>query len=85
MNLQLIKDRIERMTVNYHIELARILIHDNKLEFDENQNGIFINLTQLSPTILTTIEKFIDYVQIQESYINVDETEKNGLKNIYFK
>jgi hypothetical protein len=85
MNRQLIKDRIESMTPNYHIELARILIHDNKIEFDENQNGIFINLTQLSPTILTTIEKFIDYVHVQESYINVDETEKNGLKNIYFK
>jgi hypothetical protein len=56
-----------------------------EIEYDENQNGIFINLTQLYPSILNTIEKFIEYVNVQESYINVDETQKNGLKDIYFK
>jgi hypothetical protein len=85
MNLQTLKDKIECMSQNYHIELARILINDNNIEFDENQNGIFINLTQLSPTMITKIEKFIDYVHVQESYINVDEAQKNGLKDIYFK
>jgi hypothetical protein len=85
MNIQTIKDKIECMTPNYHIEIARILINDNKIDYDENQNGIFINLTQLSPSVLQHIEKFIDYVTVQESYINVDETQKNGLKDIYFK
>jgi hypothetical protein len=85
MNIQTIKDKIECMTSNYHIEIARILINDNKIDYDENQNGIFINLTQLSPSVLKKVEKFIEYVTVQESYINVDETQKNGLKDIYFK
>ena len=85
MNLQVIKDKIECMNPNYHIEMARILINDHKIDYDENQNGIFINLTQLSPPVLQTIEKFIQYVNVQESYISVDEVQKNGLKDIYFK
>jgi len=85
MNIQSIKDTIEKMPSEYHIELARILIQDNHVNFDENQNGIFINLSLLSPSVVEKIVGFVDYVYAQERHISVDENEKNGLKDIYFK
>ena len=84
MNIQSIKDKIEQFTPNYHIELARILFREYNVPYDENQNGIFINLSHLSIPLLERIEKFIQYVEHQELHLSKDETEKNGLKDIYF-
>ena len=51
----------------------------------ENSNGIFINLNNLSDIILNEILKYIDFIKIQENVINLDESKKNNLENIYFK
>jgi len=85
MNLSDIKDKIEQMSKNYHIEVARILINEHKISYDENQNGVFINLSQLSPEVHKKIINFINYVDLQEQQLRADENEKDGLKDIFFK
>jgi hypothetical protein len=85
MNVSDIKDSIEQMPKNYHIEIARILITKFNVAYDENQNGIFINLSHLSPEVHATMTNFINYVNLQEKQLRDDETKKDGLKDIFFK
>ena len=79
------KDRIEQMSKNYQIEMARLLIHNHNIAYDENQNGLFINMGQMSEEVQLVMKQFIDYVELQEQQLNADETEKDGLKDIFFK
>ena len=85
MNLNVMKDRIEQMSKNYQIEMARLLIHNHNIAYDENQNGLFINMGQMSEEVQLVMKQFIDYVELQEQQLNADETEKDGLKDIFFK
>ena len=80
-----LKDRLEKMNKPQQIELARMLIHEYKVTYDENQNGIFINMSELSPSILDKIKKFLQYVELQEENITNVEREMNGLKDTFFK
>ncbi len=84
MNIIDLKDKIEQMSKSRHIELARILIHEYKISFDENQNGIFVNMSELTPTIIDKMVEFTRYIEQQESEFLQIETEKNGLKDTYF-
>jgi hypothetical protein len=84
MNVIDIKDKIEQMSKARHVELARILIHEYNIAFDENQNGIFINMSELKPAILDKMIEFTRYIEQQETEFLQIETEKNGLKDTYF-
>ena len=85
MNVNAMKDRIEQMTKNYQIEIARLLINTHNIAYDENQNGLFINMAQMTEEVKTSMQQFIEYVDLQEQQLNADETEKDGLKDIFFK
>jgi hypothetical protein len=84
MNLQGIKDRIELMSKQYQLDVARILLKENNVSHNENQNGIFINLSNLSPDIIAKLQQYISYVDLQESQLNNIEQQKDELKDIYF-
>ena len=51
-NVLQIRDKIESMSKNYQIEVGRILL-DNKIHINENQNGLFINLSDVSEEVMT--------------------------------
>ena len=53
--LQVLRDNIESME---HVHQLRILeiIKNNNIEYTENSNGIFINMTILSPQLITSIQ-----------------------------
>lgn len=85
MNINAMKDRIEQMTKNYQIEIARLLINTHNIAYDENQNGLFINMAQMTEEVKTSMQQFIEYVDLQEQQLNAGETEKDGLKDIFFK
>ena len=84
MNNIELKDKLEQMNKSRHIELARILIHEYKIAYDENQNGIFINMSNLTPAEIDKMNEFVRYIEQQESDFLQIETEKNGLKDTYF-
>ena len=84
MDLTTIKDRIEVMPKNYHVEIGRILIKEEGIPYDENKNGIFINLSLLDKDIHDKIVKFIDYVELKEKQLAMDEKEKLELKDTFF-
>ncbi len=84
MNILDLKDKIEQMSKSRHIELARILIHEYKISYDENQNGIFINMSELSSSVIDKMNEFTRYIERQENDFLQMEAEKNGLKDTYF-
>jgi hypothetical protein len=59
--------------LDYQIEIGKILIGQYKITHNENQNGIFINLSNVSYEILEKLQKYIDYVNLQESQLNQTE------------
>lgn len=79
------KERIEIMPKHYQIEIGKLLISQYQCTHNENQNGIFINLSNISDEITEKLQKYIDYVNLQESQINQTEQQKDELKDMFFK
>ena len=83
-NMVQIRDKIESLPKNYQIEVGRILL-DNQININENQNGLFINLSDVNEEVMSKMQEFLEYVDLQETHLNVIETAKEGLKDTFFK
>jgi|TARA_B110001450_G_scaffold126147_1_gene118752 hypothetical protein len=82
--LKCIRDKIENLDKNNHIDILRLLVK-NDVFINENKNGVFINLTDLSNDIINDMEKYIDYVSEQKIDLDYIEHQKDVLENKYFK
>ena len=83
-SLSSIKDKIERMSKNNQIEVLKILKKYQNIKLNENKSGIFVNLSFLSKEILEEVDKYVNYVNDQETVINTIETQKQEFKNAFF-
>ena len=81
--LQTLKGRIEKMPIYHQIEILRIF-KESDILLNENNNGTFINLTELDSTIIEKLDKYISYVNEQESQLNEVENEKTRIQNVFF-
>ena len=79
-----IKQNIEQMSIHHQIEVLRILKKGDKVVINENNNGSFINLNELSPEILKELEKYIQYVNEQQQQLNSVEIKKEELEHSFF-
>ena len=79
-----LKDRIESMDKYHQIEILRILNKFSEIKKNENNNGTFINLTELSPEVIKELEKYTDYVDEQQKLLKKIETEKEQLEHTFF-
>jgi len=59
---KLFLENLKGLTKAEHIEIVRIL-QQHKVEFSENANGVFFNLTTLDQTIFDALELFIRFTQ----------------------
>ncbi len=82
--LSLMKDKIERMPKNNQIEVLKILKKYQNIKLNENKSGVFVNLSFLTSEILDEIDKYVNYVNDQETVINTIETQKQEFKNAFF-
>jgi len=82
--LQVLRDGIESME---HVHQLRILeiIKNNNIEYTENSNGIFINMTILPSQLITSIKEYIKYVGLQQQQLDKVEKDKETLKNEFYK
>jgi hypothetical protein len=53
----------------YYIEIYKI-IKDNNVLYSQNNNGIFINLTNIEDDILDKIVKYLNYIESRNSEID---------------
>lgn len=80
-----IKERIELMNKHHQIEVLRILKQNSNVVLNENNNGVFVNLTDLDSNVIKKIEDYIRYVENQTNNINVIENKKEVIENTFFK
>ena len=79
-----LKKQIENMSKDHHIKILEIM-QENKISYNENKNGIFINMNNLKPDIIEKINDYINYTKCQETNLQNVETMKKTLQNKFFK
>ena len=84
-NLINIKERIEQLNKFHQVEILKILKASDNTTLNENKNGICINMTSLSDTVIFELEKYLEYVDKQETQLDEIEDQKNILSNTFFK
>jgi len=69
----------------YHqIEILRILSKFAEVSTNENNNGTFVNLTELSSDIIKELDKYADYVDEQQKLLKKIEKEKEQIEQTFF-
>ena len=84
MSLSKLKDRIEHMDKYHQIEILRILHNFSSVKTNENNNGTFVNLTELSEDVIIALVKYTDYVDEQQFQLKQIETEKDKIEQHFF-
>jgi hypothetical protein len=79
-----LKERIERMEKYHQVEILRILSKFSEVKTNENNNGTFVNLTELSQEIINELAKYTDYVDEQQKLLKKIETEKDAIEQTFF-
>ena len=75
-----LKEKIENVDKHYQIEILKIFLKHN-VEMTENNNGTFINLTYVKKKrVLNEINKYMNYISVQEETLNETETLKENMK-----
>ena len=84
VKLQIIKEQIENMNKYQQIEILKLFIK-NSVIYSENNNGTFVNLSDLSDNILNKLEDYIKFVDKQNNQLLTMEEETANLKREFFK
>lgn len=83
-DLDKLRKIIEKLDYSHHLEIAKIL-KNNDIKLTENNNGVFINLNNISDNIIEEIKHYLNFVNNQEKLIYIDESKKESLENKYFQ
>jgi len=84
VNKQLIKEKIELLSKQHQIELLRILSIIPGISISENNNGVFINLTQQNDIVFEKIENFLEYVNVQQKSLSFLEKQQDDIETEFF-
>lgn len=84
-NIIMLKDKIESLNKHHQIEILRILKQYKSVTLNENNNGIFINISDISDELYTKLNLYIEYVDNQKNSIEKVESQKTILENTFFK
>jgi hypothetical protein len=84
-DLILLKEKIERLNKFHQVEIMKILHSHNEVTLNENNNGIFVNLSTIDKSIINEIKEYLEYVNTIQDDFNDIEMQKNLLTNKYFK
>lgn len=85
MDLIKLKERIEKLSKFHQIGILKILKASDICSLNENNNGVFVNLTTLHNDIIKKLVEYLEYAQTQEIQLNEIEIQKGMLTNTYFK
>ena len=78
-----LRNSIESLSKESQLEIFKIL-RDNKVEFSENKNGVFFNLSLVDKNIIEQVQTHMKYINKQEKIINDMENKKHNVEEEYF-
>ena len=84
LELNMIRDSIEKMTKPNQIEVLRILHKHPDITLNENNYGVHINLTELDSNLITELKNYINYINTQENNLKSFETQKDNMRSSFF-
>jgi hypothetical protein len=79
-----LRDSIEKMEKIHQMHVFKILKKSN-IEYTENSNGIFFNITMLENNHIKEIVSYMDYVTLQQKQLNKIEEDKERYKKEFYK
>jgi len=79
-----LKTKIESLSKEHQIEVLRELKNADDVVLNENNNGVFINLSQLQDKHIKILNTFISYIDTQNEHLSVIENKKDNIKEIFF-
>ena len=85
-DLDQVKARIEKLSVNYQIEILSILVKGG-VKINENKSGIRLNMNFLlenNRPVFDEMVKYLQYAEEKESRLDTFEQEKQEINNTYF-
>ena len=74
--LQNIKKVVEKYNNEQQEDILNIIKEGDNVSINENKNGFFINLTNLDNDIIVKIEKYMEYIILQENHLTNMEYQK---------
>lgn len=77
---------IESKSLHHQQSILRLLhkYADREICFNENKNGIYINMTNIPDKIVKEIQLYLNYVKSQEEELASMESEKQKVKSTFF-
>ena len=78
------RNTIENLDDIHHPEILRIL-KENSINYTENRNGCFANLTLLDKKTIKIIENYISFIKQQKENLDNTEQIKKVYKSRYFE
>lgn len=82
-DLMVVRDRLEKLSKEQQMDIFYIL-YNNGIQYSENKNGIFINLSVVDICIIQDILKYLYLKQQQETVLDDAEKQKEMFKIKYF-
>ena len=81
--LENIKEKIENMNISYQIEILKLLVQEKAI-ISENNNGTFLNLTEVDIGIINKLDEYINFVYKQQNQLETIEIKKDNIKDKFF-
>jgi len=78
-----LRDSIESMEKIHQLFVLGIILK-NKVEFTENINGVFVNMTLLDSSVREALQEYTQYVNIQQKQLDKVEDMKRHFKQKYY-
>ena len=81
-DIKTLRNTIQSFSKEKQLDIFKMCKSSN-IFFTENNNGIFINLTELNNIQLLELQKYVNYIVEQETQIEKVEQEKKEMAKIY--
>ena len=78
------RDIIQELEKIHQLYILNLII-TRSVPYSENSNGVFINMSVIAPKVLTEIQNYLKYVELQENQLEDDEVLKANYKKSLFK
>ena len=75
--------KIENLPASAHFEVFKI-IKKYDIPFNENSNGIFINMSHIKTDCINELTTHINWLDEQKSFLQKDEQVKNQYRENFF-